>query len=252
MIAIKEFLPGLYLVEACLDYISVRGVFLMGDERVAVWDTLTHPNDMRPLLPHVEGKTLFSIYSHADWDHVWGTAGLPHKGGVVIGQTASLERFRTEVPKILNEMSAEKLDLWGGLELVPPMLTFPQALTLNLGSLTLELQHIPGHTRDSLVGFVPELGVLLGGDVIEEPFPMLNETNPLEPWIQALKLWAGDERVKWVIPAHGTVNGRALLLNNLAYLQSLQDGSAYDLPDGMEQFYQEGHRNNLMRAKESR
>jgi glyoxylase-like metal-dependent hydrolase (beta-lactamase superfamily II) len=250
MIEIKEFLPGLYLVEASLEYISVRGVLLKGKDRIVVWDTLSHPDDMKPVLPFLTGETLFSIYSHADWDHVWGTAGLPGNGGIVIGQNACLQRFHTDVPKVLSEMSVERPGLWGGLVLVPPLLTFPQALTLNLGALTLELEHVPGHTRDSVVGFIPELGVLLAGDVIEEPFPLLNETNPLEPWIQALKRWSNDPRLKWVIPAHGAVNGRSLILNNLAYLQSLKDGTTYNLPDGMEEFYREGHQNNLIHARE--
>jgi glyoxylase-like metal-dependent hydrolase (beta-lactamase superfamily II) len=252
MIDVKEFLPGLYLVEARLEYISVRGALLKGTQRVAIWDTLSHPSDMKPLHPYLEGKPIFSIYSHADWDHVWGTTGLPGNGGVVIGQDACLERFHSDVPVVLKEMSAEKPQFWKGLSLVPPVITFQKSLVLDLGGLSLEIQHVPGHTRDSLVSFVPELGVLLGGDVLEDPFPMLNETNPLEPWIEALERWADDGRVQWVVPAHGAVGRRELLLNNLAYLRSLRDETPYPMPEKMEAFYSEGHQSNLKRAKEVR
>src|SRR5574341_371526 len=80
MTIINEFRPGLLLTEVHLDDFDVRGAVIIGDNRTVVWDSLSHPRDMQPVLPLLEQKHWALVYSHLDWDHIWGTAGLPFKG----------------------------------------------------------------------------------------------------------------------------------------------------------------------------
>ncbi|MBU0970466.1 MAG: hypothetical protein KKC20_07455 [Proteobacteria bacterium] len=35
------------------------------------------------------------VHTHADWDHIRGTGGLPREGARIIGHRACLERFDT-------------------------------------------------------------------------------------------------------------------------------------------------------------
>ena len=81
----------------------------------------------------------------------------------------------------------------------------------NLGSMSLTIHHLPGHTPDCCVAFVPERGLLLVGDTAETPFPVVPEGCPLAGWIAGLERWAADERVQTVVPAHGAVGGREIL-----------------------------------------
>jgi glyoxylase-like metal-dependent hydrolase (beta-lactamase superfamily II) len=149
------------------------------------------------------------------------------------------------VPFTLQEKKAEQPDQWNEVILVPPMMTFNSKMSLDLGDVTLELRHLPGHTLDCIVGFIPEWGILLAGDTIETPLPVVEENSPVEQWIQELQRWEQDQRVLTIIPAHGDIADRSLLTHNIKYLKSLLDGTEFALPAVMQPFYHETHQKNL-------
>ena len=79
-------------------------------------------------------------------------------------------------------------------------MTFNSRLFLDLGGVTLELRHLPGHTSDCIVGWIPEWGVLLGGDAIETPLPVVNSEALLGGWLSALQDLGGIARSQAVDP----------------------------------------------------
>jgi len=233
----------IWIKEIDLDAYGVRGAVLLGDEAAVVFDSLSLPADMADVAPLLGGRRVIVVYSHADWDHVWGTAGLP--GAVVVAHEAARARFASDVPQKLAQKRLAEPGRWDDVVLVPPGQVFADTLRLDLGGLTLELSHLPGHTPDSLVGFVPEEGLLLAGDTVETPFPCLGEDSPLPLWIAALRGWAGDGRVRSVVPAHGPMGGREIVANSAEYLQALAEGRPIDVPAGLPDFYREAHQDNL-------
>ncbi|MBA3874498.1 MAG: hypothetical protein H0X30_35660, partial [Anaerolineae bacterium] len=44
---LSELRPNLWLTELNLDDFDVRGAVIIGENRVMVWDTLSHPRDMK-------------------------------------------------------------------------------------------------------------------------------------------------------------------------------------------------------------
>jgi glyoxylase-like metal-dependent hydrolase (beta-lactamase superfamily II) len=245
MTTIKEFCPGLWLTDLVLAEFDVRGKVIVGEERVVVWDTLSHPRDMEPILPLIEGKQLIIVYTHADWDHVWGTDGLPYGHASIIGHTMCRERFSGDVPRYLAGRQKAQPGQWDEVVLVPPNVSFRGELDLDLGGVTLALHYLPGHTLDCLVGFLPEWGILLAGDTVETPLPVVNDVSPVDRWLVALEQWAHNIRVQTVIPAHGPIGGRELIRHNIDYLQRLAAGEPIDLPDSLTEFYIETHQANL-------
>jgi glyoxylase-like metal-dependent hydrolase (beta-lactamase superfamily II) len=224
---------------------DVRGAIIIGEQRAVIWDSLSHPRDMQMAQSLLSTKDWTLVYSHADWDHIWGTAGLFYQGKTIIGQVDCLARFSQEAPAELHEKRTTQLGIWEEVVLIPPTVTFQKTLSLNLGNLTLALQHLPGHTSDCIVGFIPEWGILLAGDTIETPFPVINADSPLEEWISALQDWERNDRVQHVIPSHGVIGGRELLRQNISYLQNLRNGAPINLPEKLDDFYRETHQNNL-------
>jgi glyoxylase-like metal-dependent hydrolase (beta-lactamase superfamily II) len=223
---------------------DVRAAVLMGRERAVVWDTLAHPDQMVPVGELVGDLPITVVYSHADWDHAWGTCGLENVESVMAHEVAAA-RFVRDVPEELARRQGADLRTWGAVHLVAPTRTFTESTTLDLGGLTVELYALPGHTPDSIVGFVPEWGVLLAGDAVETPVPVLNDAASVDGWVRRLESWRDDARVESVVPAHGSVGGRDLFEVTASYLRDLAAGRASILGDDLPPFYRETHRRNL-------
>ncbi len=239
-------LGKLWMAEADLGDFRVRAVLIPGKERVVIWDTLSHPDDMQVFLPMISGREQVIVYSHADWDHVWGTAGLAHRHTAIVAHELCRERFAAEVPAVLAEKIAEDPARWQAVQLFPPTVTFADRYAIRLGSTEFFLHYLPGHTGDSIVGFLPEDGVLLAGDAVETPLPQVPAGSDLVRWIEELRRWRMDRLVKTVIPAHGAIGGTELIAKNIAYLEHLQRGEEPAMPETLDDFYRETHRENVL------
>jgi glyoxylase-like metal-dependent hydrolase (beta-lactamase superfamily II) len=224
---------------------DVRGVLIVGNTRAVVWDTLSHPRDMGGYQPLIGDRDLVIVYSHADWDHIWGTAGLPHDRAVILGHTSCLARFSTDVPQTLREKQFAEPGAWDAVTLVAPNTVFDDETAVDLGALTLRLRHLPGHTRDSIVGFIPERGLLLMGDAAETPFPVVPPDGPVAAWLAELERWERDPRVQTVVPAHGPIGGIEILERNIHYLRRLLDGHPVKASGPLTDFYRRTHEANL-------
>lgn len=237
---------GIWLTRVVLDEYEVRGALLVTGTHALVWDTLSRPRDMTAFLPFIPDRELLVVYSHADWDHIWGTAGLPYQGARIIAHERAGERFRTDVPRVLAEKQAAEPGRWDTVALVAPTESFDSERAIELGAMTLQVHYLPGHTPDCIVGFIPERGVLLAGDTVETPCPVVPGDSPLTEWISGLRRWADDPHVRTVVPAHGPVGGRELLTQNIAYLESIAGGKAIDPPGPLTDFYRNTHRQNVL------
>ena len=126
-----------------------------------------------------------------------------------------------------------------------PDTVFDGETTVDLGSMTLELHHLPGHTPDTVVGFVPERGLLLMGDTAETPFPVVPRDSPLAAWVDDLERWERDPRVRLVVPAHGPIGGIDILQQNIRYLRGLLDGAPLPVTAPLTAFYRKTHEANM-------
>lgn len=244
MAAPNNLCDGVYTAEQTFDGMTVRGVVVCGADRALIFDTLVFPEETKELLRPCGDRELIVVYSHADWDHVWATCGLAP--AEIVAHEECAERFADvdDVEKTLNESRSKWESELAAIRLMPPTRTFRSGMTLHLGGISVELRHCPGHTRDSIVAIVPERNLLLGGDCIEEPLPLLNEdAGNLSRWISVLCELEQDARITTCVPSHGEIGGKEPLRNTIAYLQSLflNDVSA---PANLDSFYESGHREN--------
>jgi len=237
--------PGLWLVDVSLGDFDVRGAVAVGATGTLVWDTLSHPADMGRVVPLVYGR-LTVAYSHADWDHVWGTGGL---SGVtdVVAHAACGARFADDVPQTLIAMRRTQPGQWDEVELVAPTIAFRDTLALDLGGVTVRLHHLPGHTPDSIVAFIPEWQTLLAGDAAELPLPTVQDMEGVPAWLAGLEAWARDARVGVVVPGHGPIGGREVLTGTAEYLRGLLAGRAAT-PGNLSPFYRDVHAANVRLA----
>jgi glyoxylase-like metal-dependent hydrolase (beta-lactamase superfamily II) len=222
---------------------SVRSVLIRGTRFCLIWDTLTSPRDMTRFAEICTGQQCLVVYSHADWDHVQGTAALSNP--IIVGQLNCAHRFKIEARQTLADMQAREPGKWDEVKLIPPHITFKSRLDLDLGGLTIQLHALPGHTPDTLVGFIPEMELLLAGDAVESPLPCVPADCDLDAWIEALVHWRKHEGVSTVIPSHGPMGGKDILDNTIDYLDGLGRGKNRLLPEGLSPFYANTHRDNM-------
>lgn len=225
---LDQYLPGVTLLTCMLpgsyDF-PVTAAMVCGTRHRVVIDSLIRPADLAPF----RGATLV-VYTHYDWDHCWGTAALP--GVPVIGHRLTRERLaHPEMEARLRERLARDPEGYAGSQIVLPDITFEDRLAIDAGGLTVELHHLPGHTADSVVAYVPELDLLLAGDAVEEPLPSLNEVGRVQTWARELRRWCGAG-LKHVVPGHGRPGGLSLLEQNAAYIEGLVDGARRMLAKG--------------------
>lgn len=249
MTRLKEFCPNLWIYELETPSFVVRAAVIKGEKYAAVWDTMSLPDEAAPLVDILDGQPYYVVYSHGDYDHAWGTAGLGEDHLGVIAHAECLRRFGDEVPRTLQRMQMTEPSQWDSVRLVPPNITFTSSLSLDLGGLTLELHHTPGHTADSIVAWIPERGVLLGGDAIETPLPVVNHAPLLLGWLGALAAWQDNDSLEYAIPSHGSASGRESLDQTVAYLRALAGDRHFKLPRKLEDFYRETHQKNLIEVQ---
>jgi glyoxylase-like metal-dependent hydrolase (beta-lactamase superfamily II) len=236
---------GIWMTRVTLDDYDVRGALILGKQRAAVWDTLSRPRDMRPFVPLIGSREIVIVYSHADWDHVWGTAGLDYDGVQIVAHEQCGWRFGADVPVVLAEKRTAAPGTWDDIVLVPPTECFERERSLDLGGLTVALHHLPGHTPDCIVGFIPERGILFAGDTVETPCPVVPADSDLSGWISALRSWADDTRVRRVIPAHGAIGGREIVQQTVEYLDGIRIGRPIEPSGSLSRFYRETHLSNI-------
>lgn len=242
LIQITDFL---WVQELDLGIFDLRGSLVLGMERALVWDSLSHPRDMAPYLPLIGDRDLFLVYSHADWDHVWGTAGLTPLPATIISHACCAHRFATDVPATLARKLAAEPGKWDDVQLVPPNVMIERTCSLDLGGLTVELHHLPGHTDDCLIALLPEHGIALMGDTIETPFPVVPQGSDLSAWVEQLRRWEQVPALIRMVPCHGPMGGREIISQTIDYLVRLKNGDAFDLPAELTPFYRETHASNL-------
>lgn len=171
-----------------------------GERGLVVVDTLASAAQARAAIAAIgdlgAGPVVAVVNTHDHFDHVLGNA-------------AFRERY-DDPPVHATEEAAARTD-----PAAPPAdRTFSSAAVIDLGDRQVELVHPGrGHTAGDLVARVPDVDVLLVGDLVEESAPPAigADSWPLE-WPQTLDLVLGlASPGTVVVPGHGKVVDRAFV-----------------------------------------
>lgn len=189
--------------------LDVNVTLVAGDERALLVDTLATAEQARELAAAIATLTdrpLAVLNTHHHFDHCFGNAVFADAPVYAHPET------------IAFLSAADPVALWrewapthAGLDsLRTTAVRLPDrhvvwAETLDLGGREVVLRHPGrGHTAGDVVAFVPDAGVLVAGDLVEESGPpQFEDAYPLE-WPEALTdLLSLNPRL--VVPGHGAV-----------------------------------------------
>lgn len=203
------------------EWFDVNTIVIGGDDGLVVVDTHASAESGRVLREHVAGlgagRVLAVVNTHAHVDHAFGniaftesTPDLPvyaHEGAV-----AELEGYLADGTDgwegAADDPRAAEVR---GTEIVLPTRTFSSVATINVSGRAVELVHPGrGHTSGDLVVVVPDAGVVVVGDLVEQSGPPAYGADcwPHE-WATSVDLVLGltDSR-SIIVPGHGSVVDR--------------------------------------------
>jgi glyoxylase-like metal-dependent hydrolase (beta-lactamase superfamily II) len=201
--------------------------------------------------------------SHWHPDHVGGNALY---AGDTIVASAATRALLVERHDALQSGTAFGPPAIPGLVL--PNLTFPDRLTLYVGNIEVQLRHVEIHSADSVVALLPQDGILLAGDTLEDTVTLIAEPGRLPEHLRNLRALRefGFTRI---YPNHGSPDriagggyGKTLIDATIEYLARMlarahEQGGADDrlesyLGDGLAKGwitlyepYRDTHRDNL-------
>jgi len=192
-----------------------NAAFVVTPEGVLVVDALGSPALAQELIQEIRKITpapiRYVVMTHYHADHIYGLQALKAAGAQVIAQQDGQIYLHSDTAALRLKASREELFPWidEKTTLVPADRWIAGALTLQMGGLDFQIQPVgPAHTPEDLVVYVPQLRLLLAGDIVfRGRVPFVGQADSGR-WIGALdKLLAFDTQV--IVPGHGPVSSTA-------------------------------------------
>jgi glyoxylase-like metal-dependent hydrolase (beta-lactamase superfamily II) len=207
-----------------------------GDHSVLVVETGMGPRNGETVLAfateYAKGRKLYLTTTHFHPEHAFGAQAFAGEATYLVNgaQAADLagkgpgylEMFRGLGAPIARELE--------DVELVVPDAVYDDAYELDLGGRVVQLRATGrAHSKGDQVVTVPDAGVLFTGDLVDAGqfsifpwFPPYDTDVSGLRWIEVMRgLIATDPNV--VVPGHGDISGRQLLVDVRDYLELLRD-----------------------------
>jgi cyclase len=226
---ITEVKPGIF---ACLMANQTANAgFVITQRGVVVIDTLDTPAHGRELAAAITARTakptLAVINTHHHYDHVFGNQAfaapiIAHSA--LPGQLAQAAARDLMPISIAAWISEHPEDRWlaDELELVYPHLLFERRLVIDLPPVRMVVQHLGGHTPETIVVDLPDEGVLFAGDLVfEGRVPFLRYAN-IANTLKALH-WLQRQGARTVVPGHGGLCDMAYVIRFMDYVNGLRE-----------------------------
>lgn len=212
---------------------DVNVTLVLGDGAALLVDTLSTPAqavDLADAARRVTAAPWSIVNTHHHFDHCVGNAVLARAGGDgpvwAHEATAALlrdgARARRRWYEELLPTAPELAGVVADADLLPPDHTVHQQSTVDIGGRAVVLRHLGrGHTAGDLVVEVPDAGVVLAGDLVEESGPpSFDDAYPLE-WPETLARLLRLTGTT-VVPGHGAVVDPAFVRAQHADLTALE------------------------------
>lgn len=211
---LEEVAPEVYLLR--YPVLDVNVTLVVGDGEALLVDTLSTDAQARELAEAARTVTPYPftlVNTHHHFDHCFGNAVLAAGDRPVWGHPEAAALLAERPDRLQREWYEEWApthpELAAGLaavRVVPPDHLVRREATLRIGGRMVLLRHLGrGHTAGDLVVQVPDAGLLLAGDLVEQGGPpAFGDSYPLE-WpetVAALLQLVGPDTT--VVPGHGT------------------------------------------------
>jgi cyclase len=189
-----------------------NAVFVVGAESILLFDTLMTPimaEELHRAIRHVSAKPIaVVVYSHYHGDHVLGGERFAPPAVTVAHENTRrfLDQIGMDFVPVYASWRRTAEDAAAVRQvrrIVPPAVTFRDALTLYVDEVRVELQHLgPGHSPSDVIAVLPDKEVLATGDLLIWQSVSGVRDARTAGWIQRMdELYALAPRI--IVPGHG-------------------------------------------------
>jgi len=197
--------PDLWVVQS-RSLLLNSGVFISQGQACLI-DPGLYPDEIERLGQWVKDQRAVPsviLLTHGHWDHLLGPERFP--GAKIMAQAGYEQVVRKDeigILKAIARWETENNVVRKNPFVIPlPAEVCHETLRLNLGELTLELIHVPGHAADQLVAYHAASGTLWASDIlsdVEIPFV----SDHLAAYEKTLVRLA-DLDIRALVPGHGS------------------------------------------------
>jgi glyoxylase-like metal-dependent hydrolase (beta-lactamase superfamily II) len=204
---------------------NVNVGLVVGSDSAVVVDTRGSERQGRELWGEVRWITqcrLVAANTHHHYDHAFGNIAFVPSD--IWGHEQCAARLRGDSRTTQLALAAAMPELaqeFTDTSITPPNKTFRESVTLELGGRKVNLTHFGrGHTDNDIVVEVPDVHLILAGDLIEEGAPpSFQDSYPMDwPGTLGRLLDVADGPI---VPGHGEVVDKSFIEGQLADLSAL-------------------------------
>lgn len=221
-----EVLPNIFTIVHG-DGVDSNTTFIITQEGVIVIDTRVSPLEAEKVMAEIRQRTdlpvVYTINTHYHGDHTFGNQVFSDSKAIVAHKNVWRSLTGPSSKDHLEKFKARNLPGLDAVKITPPNLLFDNGMEIYLGGYHLQLIHRGrGHTDGDTYIYLNELRTVITGDLVfSGQFPYIGD-GYIDEWIDVLQYMENQDN-ELVIPGHGNVGGKPLIIATKHYLISLKE-----------------------------
>ena len=206
--------------------LGIASYAVVDEDDALVYDThitLDHAHKIRNFIEALGVKRIRVVLSHGHLDHIAGNEAFADCE--IIAHERTHQMLVERRPAIETGSASGPPAI---ARVVLPTTLFSESMSLDVGRLRLELRHVDVHSSDGTTLVLPELGLLLAGDTLEDTVTYVAEPHRLDRHLEELERMAAWD-IGRILPNHGdpaTIGGggyrKTLIRATQQYVRTLK------------------------------
>lgn len=254
-------------------YGLANAIMIEGDDGIIIIDAMMSYESAKEVMSEfrkITDKPVKAIiYSHSHPDHVNGAGAFAEEADgdlEIYAHSTLLDNYYHESGELGTLIATRGISYYGVLlpqegpdrfvsagigpflesgdvtsAFLPPTITFDDKLDIEVAGLKMTLINVPSETNDETIVWIPEMGVLQGGEVLYELWPNLysvrgSSYRDVKQWISSLDVMIDIEAEYLILshtrPVSGTENVRDVLTATHDAVQYIYDQTIRGINQG--------------------
>ena len=206
--------------------VDSNSTFIITADGVIVIDTRVNPAEadivLKEIRKHTDLPILYTINTHYHGDHTFGNQVFKESHAIIAHENVRKALVGKAGKQHLERFKSFKVTGLEDVTITPPNMIYREKMELFVGGYHLQLLHLRrGHTDGDTVIYINELRTVIAGDLIfNKKIPYMGD-GYVDDWIDSLQ-HIEDLDNEIVVPGHGDVGGKPLIIRMKHYLLTLK------------------------------